>query len=960
MRKSSKKMLSFCLAAALTVTGLSGFGTVMDTQTASAADTEASTNDVTVDENPLPFRDLDQYEIVEEMGAGINLGNTFDGHTNMNPAELQWQSVKTTKKYIKTLHDAGYNTLRVPVTWGNMINDDYSVKETWMSRIQDVVDYAIEQDMYVIINVHHDGADAAYWLNLIQDDENELAKVYEKFAGLWKTIATRFRNYDEHLIFSDMNEIHEGYDASEAETYIGNIMKANQLFVDTVRATGGNNDKRWLCVVPWNTNIGYALDSTVGFEMPDDSAGRVMLEVHDYDPSTVTLTDNTNGTFKESYFASYEKDFKNLQTYFVNEGYPVIIGEYGITDKDNESDRAYYVEGVNLLLKKYGLVGCYWDDGGRDHRSLGGTGLTFALWDREACVPWQSTVTYAFMRGAFNYTSDSSYTDIVKGDLETTALTGFDLSASEISMDCGEEETVTVSNITPADNNNVIVWKTDDAMVATVYNGKIRAHGIGTTTITASAQDGSYSKEITVNVTASADPEDETITADYDSSNAITVTEGSGVFLNASISAASTSAATSSPSAVNLYYHSEDDSVATVSTTGKVVGVSEGKTTITVMANTGTSIEIPVTVNAAASDDVLKLGLYVMYNDSDNSLYTSELGSVYASVQQAGTYTVKFDCSTDLSDEAVAAGVSTFTKMTSIYLKDIDVMNGNISKSIVASGKIKYTSIKLNGTELALTSTDSFDLIDSSGVADSGGPINAWEAGKTILGDSDITVNKSNYYFSFTNTDASVLEITFELSDLLTEDGSVFNTVPTEAPTETPTETAAADASVTETPAADTSATEAPASSLPKKNSTKTVSGAKYLVTKSSATSGTVTYVASTKKKAASVSIPSTVKINGYTFKVTAIQKNAFKGNKYLKKVTIGSNIKKIGAKAFYNAAKLKTVKINSKSLTSVGSKAFKGTYKKASVTVPKAKYAKYKKLLKKAGLSSKAKYKKK
>ncbi|MCM1307238.1 MAG: glycoside hydrolase family 5 protein, partial [Butyrivibrio sp.] len=115
------------------------------------ADTEAAA---------LSFRSLTGSELTEEMGMGWNLGNTMDGHTGFTPNETLWQNVRTTKAFIKSVHDSGFNTVRIPVTWGTMIDDgdNYSIDEKWISRVQDIVDYAIEQDMYVIINLHHDGA----------------------------------------------------------------------------------------------------------------------------------------------------------------------------------------------------------------------------------------------------------------------------------------------------------------------------------------------------------------------------------------------------------------------------------------------------------------------------------------------------------------------------------------------------------------------------------------------------------------------------------------------------------------------------------------------------------------------------------------------------------------------------------------------------------------------------------
>ena len=109
----------------------------------------------------MPFRDLDAATITMEMGLGWNLGNTFDAHTAFTPDEVLWQPVYTTPGLITAVHDAGFNTIRIPVTWGTMIDveNGYTINEEWFSRVQDVVDYAVRHDMYVIINIHHDGAE---------------------------------------------------------------------------------------------------------------------------------------------------------------------------------------------------------------------------------------------------------------------------------------------------------------------------------------------------------------------------------------------------------------------------------------------------------------------------------------------------------------------------------------------------------------------------------------------------------------------------------------------------------------------------------------------------------------------------------------------------------------------------------------------------------------------------------
>lgn len=179
-RKLTALFLALVMALPLAACGKdSGSQSTSATQKETAAETSGSQTEAPTEkqteEKPaeagaaaLPFRVLTGEELTLEMGMGWNLGNTMDGHTGFTPNEIQWQDIRTTRELIKAVHDAGFNTVRVPVTWGTMIDDEnnYAIDEKWISRVQDIVDYAIEQDMYVIVNIHHDGAEQSGWLRI--------------------------------------------------------------------------------------------------------------------------------------------------------------------------------------------------------------------------------------------------------------------------------------------------------------------------------------------------------------------------------------------------------------------------------------------------------------------------------------------------------------------------------------------------------------------------------------------------------------------------------------------------------------------------------------------------------------------------------------------------------------------------------------------------------------------------
>lgn len=268
-----KKLLAVVTAAAMTLSTLSVSGIVSTSKTASAA----------------TFNDLNQSQIVSAMGAGWNLGNQLEAALNGTPCETNWGNPTINANLIKAVKKAGFNSIRVPVSYLSKIGNDsnYTIDSSWLNRVQEVVDMCIDNDLYVIINMHGDGYNSidGGWLLCNGSDQT---KIRAKYKACWKQIATRFQSYDEHLIFESMNEEFDGTYGTPNTTYYSNINQLNQIFVDTVRATGGNNAKRWLMLPGWNTNINYTVGN-YGFSIPSDSkctanGKRIMISVHYYDP----------------------------------------------------------------------------------------------------------------------------------------------------------------------------------------------------------------------------------------------------------------------------------------------------------------------------------------------------------------------------------------------------------------------------------------------------------------------------------------------------------------------------------------------------------------------------------------------------------------------------------------------------------------------------------------------------
>ncbi len=708
----------------------------------------------------MPFRELTAAEMVAEMGNGWNLGNTMDGHTGFTPSETQWQDVETTQQLLKELHDMGFNTVRVPVTWGTMIDDanGYAIDEKWMSRVQDIVDYAINMNMYVIINIHHDGAEQTGWLRIGAED---LAPVKEKFEAVWRHIAERFKDYDEHLIFESMNEVTGPGSDMAGDTAV--INELNQIFVDTVRETGSNNALRWLSVPGRYTNIVNTTEPKWGFALPKDSVkDRLFVAVHYYDWQFGLLDTTQTTEFVDARVQALIPEFQRLKDTFTAKGIPVILGEYGAINKDNTAARAYHMEIVTRLCQQIGIVPCYWDQGWYDLSAR--PDFSFTLVDRVTYKQVYPEIIAAMMRGLF-LAGAEDLSDIAR-ETAVTPITSLGAIEGTYQLRMGE-----VININLGDKvdktafNDVVLWKSADETVATVnpdagnveeWAAYIHAAGIGNTTITAYTQSGSAVLEIPVEVHAAITERPCTgITTEQDS---YTLQTGQALYLNAGMAPADTDA--------YLTYRSSDTSVVTVSKIGKVVAVSTGSAYIIITSSDGLTKVVPVTVKEAEAAAEIALALNVYYNDSTHNYFSNESGSAIR-IREDGQYTLSFDCGSDLSAAAGTAGVTGLCDLTAIYIKDDSVTKGFAKKSPLVSCDIIYDAIVVDGVEFAVNMTEPKSAIKASGILDTNDPINSWD-GSVI---EEVLVN--NHVLNFVGLEnPQHIEVTFTISNLVFAEGA--------------------------------------------------------------------------------------------------------------------------------------------------------------------------------------------
>ncbi|MBN1301014.1 MAG: cellulase family glycosylhydrolase [Melioribacteraceae bacterium] len=320
------------------------------------------------------MRDLNSFEISREMIPGWNVGNSLEaigGETN-------WGNPKITQRLIDSVKAAGFNTIRIPVAWSKFSDEStFTIEYDWMIRVEEVVNYVLINDMYAIINIHWDGG----WMQPTYDQQEY---VNNRLAAMWEQIAVFFRDYDDHLLFAGTNEVMvEGDYGTPKKEYYTVQNGYNQTFVNTVRSTGGCNYYRHLIVQGFNTNINYTYSY---FVMPQDVVeGKLMLEVHYYDPYNFTLNTSSNITQWGMYATDPQRtetwanesyadaQFQKMRTKFIDKGIGVLLGEYGVISRISMGSdelnrefagyRKYYMEYITTSLVNHGLVPVVWDNG---------------------------------------------------------------------------------------------------------------------------------------------------------------------------------------------------------------------------------------------------------------------------------------------------------------------------------------------------------------------------------------------------------------------------------------------------------------------------------------------------------------------------------------------------------------------------------------------------------------------
>lgn len=309
-------------------------------------------------------------EAVRNMKVGWNLGNSLDScglgnvsetKASVSEYETQWGNPVTKRHLIETLKKCGYDAIRIPVTYFEHMDEDGKIESNWLARVKELTDMVLEQDMYCIINVHHDvGAGEQAWLRA---DREIYEKQHDKFVRIWEQIAEIFKDYGEKLLFEGFNEMldaHSQWDYTDAEGYEC-INQYNQLFVDTVRKSGGKNDSRNLVLNTYGASP--MVPAAQHFVLPKDvERGHLIAEVHFYKPDGFSAGDTE--VFDEDGKQEVEQFIERMKTNFLDKEIPVILGESGTHDIRSEEERTRYAQYVITQTVRNGMSYFWWDDGG--------------------------------------------------------------------------------------------------------------------------------------------------------------------------------------------------------------------------------------------------------------------------------------------------------------------------------------------------------------------------------------------------------------------------------------------------------------------------------------------------------------------------------------------------------------------------------------------------------------------
>jgi len=389
-------------SSSVTITSTANTGTTIRSATITISSSQATSVQITVTQpalvvvppvtglypnyntNPIAADAIGMSSTAVQLAAKIKLGWNIGNTLEATGGETAWGNPKVTKALIDLVKANGFNAIRIPCSWNqNIANSSIAqIKADWLNRVKEVVQYCVDNDMYVLVNIHWDGG----WLEnncteASKSDNNAKQKAF------WEQIATSLRDFDEHLLFASANEPNV-----DNATQMNVLNSYHQTFIDAVRATGGKNANRTLVVQGPSTDIDKT--NKLMLTLPTDkAANRMMVEIHYYTPWNFCGMEKDESWGKMFYYwganyhsttdiarnatwgeeADLDKLFKSMKTQFVDKGIPVILGEFGAIRRSNLTgsdltlhldSRAFFLKYVVKQAKANGMLPFYWDAGG--------------------------------------------------------------------------------------------------------------------------------------------------------------------------------------------------------------------------------------------------------------------------------------------------------------------------------------------------------------------------------------------------------------------------------------------------------------------------------------------------------------------------------------------------------------------------------------------------------------------
>ncbi|HZL20115.1 MAG TPA: glycoside hydrolase family 5 protein [Polyangia bacterium] len=311
--------------------------------------------------------DLEAWAAVPLMTPGTNIGNTLDNTTTW---ETGWGNPPITKEFVESLAHLGFKTVRLPVAWDTFAVDG-RIQPDKLSRVSEVVDWITGAGMFCVLNIHWDGG----WID--SDKKESFPKTYatfsaeaeKKYRSYWEQISTFFAGKNEKLIFEALNEeTNFSREGSEQKAY-ATLTRVNQLFIDTIRKSGGNNAKRLLVIVGYSTDIKKTCES--GYTLPTDTLpGKLFISVHYYTPYQFCglNEDATWGKMMPTWgtpddIKQLEQLFDLMQGFCTRHDIPAFIGEFGVTTTKESASRVRWMSAVLEASVSRRMVPVLWDTG---------------------------------------------------------------------------------------------------------------------------------------------------------------------------------------------------------------------------------------------------------------------------------------------------------------------------------------------------------------------------------------------------------------------------------------------------------------------------------------------------------------------------------------------------------------------------------------------------------------------